>query len=110
MTLLWQGFVLMPVVPITTKSHADAQDLGHHLQLCWRLRVMMQQGQLRSEWPVLLPDAMVMSRPELQLRVMSGSTALLQPGSMLSMPMAPVTVKGYVDVQGPHLGLCPYSS
>lgn len=51
-------------------------------------------GSCRSEWTVVLPDAVVMSGPELQLRAMSGSIALLQPGSVL---MSKVTIEDHVD-------------
>lgn len=53
-----------------------------------------------SEWPALLPDAMMMSGPELQFRAMSGSMALLQPRPVLMFEV-PVTLKGYMDVQDP---------
>lgn len=53
-------------------------------------------GSCRSEWTVVLPDAVVMCGPELQLRAMSGSIALLQPGSVL-MSKISVTVEDHVD-------------
>lgn len=49
----------------------------------------------RSEWLALLHKVMVTSGPELQLKVMLGSVALLHLGSML-MSNAPVTIKSHV--------------
>lgn len=40
-------------------------------------------GPCRSVWPELLPSVVVMTRPELQLKAMSGSVALLQSVSVL---------------------------
>ena len=57
-------------------------------------------GAVTSEWPALLPDAMMMSRPELRLRAMSGSMVLLQPRPVLMFEVA-VTLKGYMDAQDP---------
>ena len=54
----------------------------------------MQPGPCRSEWPALLPNAMVAFEPELQLRAVSGSVSLLQPASVLpqkTMQMPKVT-------------------
>ena len=54
------------------------------------------QDACRSEWPALLLNVLVTSRPELQLRVMSGSIILMQPGSVL-VSKAPITIKGLAD-------------
>lgn len=51
---------------------------------------------------MLLPSAMVMSWPELQLRAMTGSLVLPLPGSVLMLEV-PVTIEGHVDSQ--DLGL-----
>uniref|UniRef100_A0A8C8W563 Uncharacterized protein n=1 Tax=Peromyscus maniculatus bairdii TaxID=230844 RepID=A0A8C8W563_PERMB len=53
-------------------------------------------GAYRSECHILLSSAMVMSGPGLQLGAMSGSVALLQPGSVL-MSVAPVAIEGHAD-------------
>lgn len=76
---------------------------------------MLQPELCRSECPVLLPDAMVMSWAELQLKPMSGCVTLLQQGSVL-MSKVPVAIEDYVDVQNlapywclratPPLGMC----
>ena len=70
---------------------------------------MLQLGPCRSEWPKLLPNVMVTSGAELQLRAMSGSMALLQPVSVL-MSTASDTIKGHADVRDLdcHLGPCWY--
>lgn len=47
---------------------------------------------------MLLPDAMVMSQPEMQLKAMSGSVTPLQLGSVL-MSKVPVAIEDYVDAQ-----------
>lgn len=67
---------------------------------------MLQTGPCRSEWPSLLPNAMVTCGPELRLRAMSESMALLQPGSVL-MSKAPVTIDGHTDGQGLEPCWCP---
>lgn len=59
---------------------------------------MLQPEPCRSECPVLLPDAMVMSQPEMQLKAMSGSVTPLQLGSVL-MSKVPVAIEDYVDAQ-----------
>ena len=51
---------------------------------------------------MLLPSAMVMSGPELQLRAMAGSLVLPLPGSVLILEV-PVTIEGHMDSQ--DLGL-----
>lgn len=52
-----------------------------------------------SEWPMLPPEAMVMSGSMLPLRVMCGLMVLLWLWSVL-MSMAHVATKGHVDVCG----------
>lgn len=64
---------------------------------------MLQLRPGRSENPVLLPSAMVMSGPELQLRAMAGSLVLPLPGSVLMLEV-PVTIEGHMDSQ--DLGPC----
>lgn len=73
----WVGSGLMPIVPAATEGCVDVQDQVSHMSPCWCLQAMLQLGPYRSEWPVLLPKALVMSRPDLQLRAMSGSMVLL---------------------------------
>lgn len=54
---------------------------------------MLQLAPYRTEWPALLPAAMVMFRPDLQLRAMSGSMVSQQSGPVL-MSAAAITVQG----------------
>ena len=63
----------------------------------------MQLRPCKSEWPALLPKAVVTPRPELQMSAISESVALLQPGSVL-MSSARVTIEGHAHAQG--LGPC----
>lgn len=46
---------------------------------------------------MLLPNSIVMSGSEQQLRAMSGAVVLLQPGSVLMISEAPVTTEGHAD-------------
>lgn len=59
---------------------------------------MLQSGTYRSEWPVLLPWAMVTSESGLLLSDMSESVTLLQLGSKL-MLMVTVITNGHVGPQ-----------
>lgn len=58
---------------------------------------MLQSKPYISEWSALLPNVMVTSGSELQLRAVSGFKALLQPRSVL-MSKALVTMEGHGDV------------
>ena len=88
------------MTPVATK---DAQGQISRLSPRWSLGVKLQPRPYRYEWPALLPNAMVASRPELQLRTMSGSMIIPRLGSVL-MFKAPLTIEGHVDAQG--LGPC----
>lgn len=77
----------------------NTQGLGHHLKPGGGLKVKLQLGLYRSEWPVPPQYAMVRSRLGLQLRMVSGSMALLQPGSVL-MSVAPDTIESHIDARG----------
>lgn len=65
------------------------------------------QDASRSECPV--HEVMVMSGPELQLKAMSGSVGLLQPGSAL-ISNVPATIEGHADTRDRgHVGVSgPY--
>lgn len=79
----------MTMMLVVTENHVDAESQVSHLSPCWCPRAMLQPGSYR-------PNAMRMSGPELQLRIMSGVVILLQPGSVY-MPKAPVTMEGDGD-------------
>lgn len=91
---------------VATEGSVDAWHQVSHLNPCWWLRAILQQGPCRSPWSVLLPNTMVTSGPDLQLKAMSVSVALLHPESVY-LSEVPVTIQGYVDVQdlGPYY--CP---
>lgn len=57
-----------------------------------------------SEWPALLPNARMMSKPDC-LGLTSGSMALLQSSSVL-MAEVLVIIEGYADTQGLGLSWC----
>lgn len=65
----------------------------------WFLRAMLLQELCQSEWSVLPPGARVISEPRRLPRTMSGSVALLQPGSVLKF-VAHGNRKGHMDTQG----------
>ena len=68
---------------------------------------MLQLEPYKPEWPALLQGAIVMSKPRLQLRPISGFKALLHPRSLL-MSMASDSTEGHADVSslGRYLSLC----
>lgn len=66
------------------------------LRPCWCPRVLLPQGPYTYEWLSLSAQAMVTSGPQLQPRAMSGSVALLQPGSVM-ISVAHVTTEGCVN-------------
>lgn len=82
------------MTPVATK---DAQGQISCLSSCWSLGVILQPRPYRPEWPVLLPNAMAASRPE--LRTMSGSMVVPRLGSVL-MFKTPLTIEGHADAQG----------
>lgn len=96
---------------VTTKDHVVTCHLISHLGPCWCPGDMLKPGPYRCEWHMLLPGAMVASRPGLELGAMSWSMDLLLPGSVL-MFMVPAAIEGYTDSQGCHLGLswCPVTT
>lgn len=107
MALLQSGSMLLFITPVTAESCANTQGLGHHLKPGGGLKGMLQLGPYRSELPVPPQCAMVRSRLGLQLRMVSGSMVLLQPGSVL-MFVAPDTIEGHVDARGLGYHLGPY--
>ena len=60
---------------------------------------------------MLLPGALLASKPGLELGAVPASVTLMLPGSVL-MSMAPVAIESYADSQGCHLGLywCPMTT
>lgn len=71
-------------------------------------------GTILIEWSVLLPRAMVMSRPDLQPRPMTGSVVLPQLGSVL-MSVALFTTGGGIEELAPvswtlETWACPLSA
>ena len=78
----------MFIDPDVIKGHADARGLGYHLGPCWCLRTMLLWGPCQSEWPMLLPEALVTPEPKLLLKTMSGFCD-------------PITAGFCVDVRGP---------
>lgn len=60
-----------------------AWGLGCHLRPRGYVRIVMQPGPYRSEWPWVSRSAMMISRSKLQLKVMSVSMFLPQPRSVL---------------------------
>ncbi|KAL6066305.1 hypothetical protein STEG23_033443 [Scotinomys teguina] len=77
-TLQQPEAVVMTVVPIVIEGCEDFQ--AHCLSPCWCPRAMLQLEPYKSEWPGLLPNAMVTSGSQLQLGAVSGSGTLLHPG------------------------------
>lgn len=67
------GSVLMSLIWVVTTSHLDASGLSSHLRQCWCLTATLLPVPYQSEWTVLPFKTMVISRAELQPRVMSGS-------------------------------------
>lgn len=103
----WQpGSVLKSMVHVATEGLVDAPGQVSHLKPHLWLRDMLHPGPFGSEW--LLPDAVVMSELKLQLRAMSGSVTLMQPGSVL-IPRFLLPLKatwmpeiwGHISVQEP---------
>lgn len=88
--------MLKSVAYIATKDHVNVRGQVSHLSPCQWPRDMLQLGTGRSEWAELLPDAMVISGPGLQLGAMSRFMTLLQLRSVL-MCKVPVTIKGHMD-------------
>lgn len=76
LALLQSTPVLVSVAPVTTKDHANTYGMGHHLRPCWCLRLKLQLGPNRYEWPGLPQGAMVIPRPRLWQRAMCRSVAL----------------------------------
>ena len=74
------------VAPITTEDHVDPQGLVSPPEIMW-----MPEG-LTASWVI------VISRPELLPRAMSGSLVLPKLGSVM-MPVAFVVTKGHTDAQ-----------
>ena len=44
MVLLWPGFELISMAPVTIKGHAGDEGLVSHLRRCWYMRAMLPQG------------------------------------------------------------------
>lgn len=104
--LIWES-VLMFIACNNTKVHEDAHSLGYHLKLCWCLGGCASSGRhTLSEWTVLPPEVMVISRFILTLSTIPGPMVLPKPGSLLIF-MIYVTTKGHVDAGGLCCRLCP---
>jgi hypothetical protein len=77
-----------------------------HYEERWNWRLEGAEGAC-CEWPVLPPGAMVMSEPELPLRVMSESVAIPWQG-LVPMSVAHITTRqdGDVPCQDSHWEPC----
>lgn len=81
---------------VDNKICEDAQGLGCDVRSGWFLKVMKHPGLYIYQGPALPSRAIVISRPEILLRSMSGSEALKQQGFVL-ISMAPANTNGYKD-------------
>lgn len=81
---------MMSITCVTSEGSIDAWGLGCPLRPHWCLSTMLSLGPYTSNWPVMPPRAIVMSEPELWMKVIPGSVVLLQLESML-MSKASVT-------------------
>lgn len=86
------GSELTSVAPASAKGHVVPQGLIGHLGPYWSPGTMMHLSPYRSKWHTLLSNALVTSRPGLQLGAMSVTMALLPPGSAL-MSVFPVAMR-----------------
>lgn len=73
MALLHLGSVMVSMAHITIESHVDTRGLSHHLKPWWSQKAMLSLWPYQSEWPPLLPRAVMMSGPELQSKAMTVS-------------------------------------
>lgn len=81
--LCWSPWPMLPLRAVS------------HLSPCWWLRAILQLRPFIFEW-LYFSDIMVMFMPELELRAISGSMELLQPGSVLIQKVS-VAIESQVD-------------
>ena len=96
MVPLQPGSAQISMTPVTTKGHADAQDLSHHLRLMLLPEGYAVTGMILIGVACTAIRARVTSMTRLLLRTMSRSMVLLQPRSAL-MYETHVTTKDSTD-------------